>query len=105
VFKVNADGSRTLASAMYILPLGRTMADVPDIAGELTTWHDHQNLCWDLLGGNPRVVGITDANGNCAAGVFVATPPMLHVWLIPHECGPFAGIDGTHGTGCVGHTH
>ncbi len=104
VFKVNPDGSRTLASAMYILPLGQTQANVPEIAGELTTWHDHTNLCWDLTG-NPRVVAITDANGNCPRGVLFVTPPMLHVWLIPHPCGPFAGIDGGHGEGCVGHDH
>jgi hypothetical protein len=104
VFKVEPDGTRTLASAMYILPLGTTMADVPEIAGELTTWHDHQNLCWSVSGGL-RVVGVTDANGRCARGVFIATPPMLHVWLIPNECGPFAGIDGSHGSGCVGHEH
>jgi hypothetical protein len=96
VFKVYPDGTRQLASAMYILPFGRTMADVPDIAGELTTWHDHQDLCWEGI----RVVGRTDANGDCARGVFRPTPPMLHVWLLPHECGPFAGIEGTHGESC-----
>ena len=44
---------------MYILGFGKTMADVPDVAGELTTWHDHQNLCWEGI----RVVGTTDATG------------------------------------------
>jgi hypothetical protein len=100
VFKVYPDGTRQLASAMYILPFGKTMADVPDIAGELTTWHDHQDLCWDGI----RVVGRIDANGDCARGVFRPTPPMLHVWLLPHECGPFAGIEGSHGESCA-HDH
>ena len=94
VFKVEPDGTEKLASAMYILSPGKTMADVPDIAGSLTTWHDHQNLCWEGV----RVVALTDANGNCPVGVFRATPPMLHVWMIDHDCGPFAGIDGLHGT-------
>jgi hypothetical protein len=96
VFKVYPDGTRQLASAMYILTPGNTMETVPDVAGELTTWHDHQDLCWE----GPRVVGTLDADGNCPRGTFRPTPPMLHVWLIPHECGPFAGIEGGHGDGC-----
>ena len=34
VFTVAPDGTRTLASAMYILGFDQTMADAPDIAGE-----------------------------------------------------------------------
>jgi hypothetical protein len=102
VFVVNPDGSKEPASAMYILPFDKTMADVPDIAGELTTWHDHQNLCWQ----GARVVGTTDATGSCTQGVFRATPPMLHVWLPDHvpACGPFAGLEG-HGGDCSHHSH
>lgn len=96
VYTVAADGTRTLASGMYILGFGSTMADVPDVAGELTTWHDHQNLCWD----GPRVVGTTDRTGSCERGTFRPTPPMLHVWVTEHPCGPFAGIEGAHGSGC-----
>lgn len=100
VFKVHPDGTRQLASAMYILDFGKTMDDVPDVAGELTTWHDHQDLCWIGV----RVVATTDARGNCPRGVFRGTSPMLHVWMLPHPCGPFAGIEGSHGSGC-GHEH
>jgi hypothetical protein len=91
-----------VASAMYILEPGKTMADVPDVAGELTVWHDHQNLCWDRSG--LRLAGVL-VNGQCfPGGTLRATPPMLHVWLADHECGPFAGIEG-HGGGCThGHT-
>lgn len=105
VARVNANGSRTIVSGMYILTLGKTMADVPDIAGTLTTWHDHQDLCWapTPTGGN-RVTGIA-VNGTCPnGGANVPTPPMLHVWLEPQPCGPFAGIEGTHGSSCQ-HTH
>jgi hypothetical protein len=98
VFEVKPDGTKQLASAMYILPPGQAMADVPDIAGELTTWHDHQNLCWE--GG--RVVGLL-VNGQCTAGTFLPTPPMLHVWVTEHPCGPFAGLE-THGGVCE-HAH
>lgn len=100
---VNPDGTKEVASAMYILPFGQTMEDVPDIAGELTTWHDHQNLCWEGV----RVVATLDRTGACPRGEFRATPPMLHVWLPskPHPCGPFAGIEGSHGDSCGAHDH
>ncbi|MGH9245089.1 MAG: hypothetical protein ACRD29_12380 [Acidimicrobiales bacterium] len=100
VLEVHPDGTKTVVSAMYILPPGQTMADVPDMAGQLTTWHDHQDLCWNASG---HVVG-RFRDGACRpAGVLIATPPMLHVWLVDHPCGPFAGIDG-HGDDC-GHEH
>jgi hypothetical protein len=104
VLTVDEDGNKEVASAMYILPFGKTMDDVPDIAGELTTWHDHQNLCWE----GARVVGVLDANGNCPRGTFRPTPPMLHVWVPDKtpKCGPFAGIEGGgHGESCEHHSH
>jgi hypothetical protein len=81
---------------MYILGYGATMDTVPDIAGELTSWHDHQDLCWEGV----RVVGTTEATGSCERGRFRGTAPMLHVWMINNKCGPFAGIEGSHGSGC-----
>ncbi|HUW04153.1 MAG TPA: hypothetical protein VMW08_17495 [Acidimicrobiales bacterium] len=95
VLKVNPDGTKQVASAMYLMT-GGTMADAPEIAGDLTLWHDHQNLCWVGV----QVVGTTDRTGKCEAGTFRATAPMIHVWLIEHPCGPFAGIEGSHGEGC-----
>jgi hypothetical protein len=109
VFRVEANRTKTLVSGMYILEDGKTMADVPEVGGPLTLWHDHQNLCWDA---NGRVVGVL-RNGSCfPRGTFAATAPMLHVWLVDHPCGPFAGIEGngplgavsSHGGGC-GHGH
>ena len=100
VLERTAAGKRVV-SAMYILDWGKTMEDVPDIAGRLTAWHDHQNLCWDRSG--TRLAGLV-LNGRCVpGGTFRPTPPMLHVWLQDHRCGPFAGIEG-HGDGC-GHGH
>lgn len=96
-----ADGVKTVVSAMYVLGPAATMADVPEIAGELTTWHDHQNLCWDGL----RVVAVTRGDGTCPRGEFRATPPMLHVWLTDQTCGLFSGIEGIHGRGCGAHAH
>ncbi len=99
VARVRPDGSREIVSAMYILGPDATMDDVPDIAGSLTTWHDHQDLCWSAH----RVVGRVTPDGSCRSGEFRGTPPMLHVWMVPHPCGPFAGIEG-HGREC-GHAH
>jgi hypothetical protein len=101
VLQRQADGSERVVTAMYILERGKTMADVPEIAGSLTTWHDHQNLCWD---GNGKLAGIV-VNGVCRpGGTFRATAPMMHVWLADPPCGPFAGVEG-HGAGDCAHTH
>jgi hypothetical protein len=100
VFENTAEGP-VLVSAMYLLDRGSTMDDVPDVAGSLTTWHDHQNLCWDASG--QRLAGVL-VDGTCRpGGELQATSPMLHVWVTDHECGPFAGIEG-HGEGCS-HEH
>jgi hypothetical protein len=105
VIRIGPNGEKTVASGMYILNLGKSLADVPEIAGELTTWHDHKNLCWVPNGeGGMRLSGVTDGNGNCARGQNIVTPPMLHVWLTPQPCGPFSGIEGTHGEACA-HGH
>ncbi len=98
VLQRQPDNSWVLGSAMYILNNGKTMADVPEIAGTFTTWHDHQNLCWEGL----QVVGLL-VNGVCTRGTFRATPPMLHVWMTPQVCGPFTGIEGFGGTCVHGH--
>ena len=100
VLKVEGD-TKTVASAMYILTTGKTMADVPDIAGGLTIWHDHQNLCWEGI----RVVGVLGPDGTCRRGEHRPTAPMIHVWKEPQPCGPFSGIEGTHGDSCAAHGH
>lgn len=93
VYRTEADGSLTLVSGMYILPPTESMEDVPDVAGDLTTWHEHADLCWSSDG---SVAGTTEL-GECPAGsIAITTPPMLHVWVVENPAGPFAGIDG-HG--------
>jgi len=101
VLQRQADGREQVVTAMYILERGKTMADVPDIAGELTTWHDHQNLCWDA---NGNLAGIV-VGGVCRpGGTFRATAPMMHVWVTDPPCGPFSGVEG-HGAADCSHTH
>lgn len=96
VFSVDrATGTRKLVSAMYMLPPGATLNKVPDIGGPLTQWHVHNNLCFTGGGDAPHVAGLTDANGNCRAPLVKLLPvPMIHVWIVPHPCGPFAALNG-----------
>jgi hypothetical protein len=80
---------------MYMLPTSLSLDDVPDIGGALMQWHIHDNLCYTADPDAPKVAGITDANGNCRAGLVKFAPaPMIHVWIVPHECGPFASLEG-----------
>ncbi len=66
-------------------------------------WHVHEDLCWSLDANHqPIVVGVKDAAGNCPEGSVNAggDNPMVHVWIAPNECGPFAALEG-HGAGQV----
>jgi hypothetical protein len=96
VYSVDGD-QRTLAGAMYIA--SQRPADDPsltDFAGPLMTWHKHDNLCWDTGDdGKAKVVGLIDAEGNCARGTRAGgANPMVHVWITPHPCGVFAALEG-----------
>jgi hypothetical protein len=100
VYRVEPDGGRTLVSAMYVMPRGSTMDDVPDIAGNLTVWHSHDNLCFDV--GNGRL-SPPARGGGCSPGTQPGNnAPMLHVWVKPNPCGPFAGTDSNQMNGsCI----
>jgi hypothetical protein len=88
-------GGRRLVAAMYMLARGTPLTDVPDVGGTLMQWHTHENLCYTAEG---KVRGITDANGNCPAGLTKPVPtPMIHVWIESHPCGPFAALEGIGG--------
>ena len=95
VYEVNG-AQRTLTGAMFITSARATDdATLTDWAGALMTWHNHGNLCWDLVDGVAKVVGITDASGNCARGLNTGgANPMVHVWIAPNQCGPFAALEG-----------
>jgi hypothetical protein len=98
----NRGGTKRAVAAMYQLPFGRTFADVPDVGGALTQWHVHANLC---LTNDPQqkiLAGFTEISGSCPPGTSKASnTPMLHVWVVPTPCGPFAALEG--GTGQVPH--
>jgi hypothetical protein len=95
VMQRDAFGELKVVSALYILEPGKTMADVPDIAGVLTTWHYRDDVCW-----NGHLLAGVFVDGTCTpGGERVVMPPMLYVWLVPNECGPFAAAD-TEGSAC-----
>ena len=101
VYAPQPDGTKQLVSAMYMLPTDVALEDVPDVGGALMQWHIHDNLCFTTDPTAPRVAGLTDANGNCPAGLQKFAPSaMIHVWIVPHQCGPFAALEGV-GAGTI----
>ena len=98
--KMNADGTTRVVAAMYSLTFGDDMDDVPEIAGSLTTWHDHDTFCFDGSGFVALAVG-----GACPAGALLDTPPMLHVWIEDNPCGPFADVEEDIDDCAAGHDH
>jgi hypothetical protein len=101
VYRVTLQG-RVLEAAMYMLPFGTADEDIPDIGGTLTQWHIHNDLCFtppQIVDGYPqrRVMGLTDAAGDCDGGEKLPISPMLHVWIVDNPCGPFASLEGVGG--------
>ena len=95
VYQPDGNGGKKLVAAMYMLEPGKTLDEVPDIGGKLTQWHIHNNLCFTAEG---RVAGLRPSNGECSAGLNGGSQaPMIHVWIQPHPCGPFAALDGVGG--------
>lgn len=97
VYKVYGD-KKILVSAMYMAE-GEPAIDAPvlkEFAGPLMEWHVHDDLCWTLRDGIRVVAGTIDAQGNCPTGSIRGgvTKPMVHVWIVPHPCGPFAAVEG-----------
>lgn len=85
---------KQLVAAMFMLNPGDTLADVPELGGKLTQWHVHDNLCF----AGPRVAALTTADGTCRPGTVKGPEiPMIHVWITPHPCGPFAALEGVAG--------
>jgi hypothetical protein len=86
---------KRLVAAMYMATPGMTLAQVPDIGGPLTQWHIHNNLCFN---GQGRVAGLTQPDGSCPRQLVKGPEtPMIHVWIVPHKCGPFAALEGIGG--------
>lgn len=92
------DGKKTLAAAMYMLKTGTPLEEAPTTGGALMQWHIHNNLCYNAKG---KVAGLTQPDGTCRPPlVLPPETPMIHVWIRPHECGPFAALEGV-GAGAI----
>lgn len=93
VYQVDGD-KRTLVAAMFA-DSGTSLTDPKLVGwgGPLMQWHVHGDLCWNLA---QVVVGVTDEAGICPAGSINAGRdiPMVHVWIAPNQCGPFAALEG-----------
>jgi hypothetical protein len=96
VYKVAPDGTRTLAAAMYMANQGTSLDDVPDVGGDLIQWHIHDDLCFAGEPGAWVVAGVAPPPQECRPGTQRLGPPtpMVHVWITPHECGPFSALEG-----------
>ena len=91
----NHDGKKQVVAAMYMLPFGSRFTDTPDVGGPLTQWHIHADLCLTNDPVHKTLSGGTTINGQCPAGSSKAgAMPMLHVWVVPNPCGPFAALEG-----------
>jgi hypothetical protein len=65
-----------LLGAMFLGPA--PCVPGPDVAGPLTQWHAHTNLC---LSGSLQVVGRSSVDGQCSVGHHnTQTYFMMHVW-------------------------
>lgn len=103
VYRVDGE-ERVLEAAMYLLNQGDTLETVPDVGGPLTQWHVHNDLCFTTESdddGVPafKVGDLAPPGDTCRPGTQrLQEPgqetPMLHVWIVPHECGPFAALEG-----------
>jgi len=90
----NGKHGPVLIGAMFIMP--RIGDKGPEIGGQLTQWHHHDNLCFDLKT-NMVVAFARDPftnngqmGGSCPTGSSNrSTPEMLHVWVIDNPDGPF----------------
>jgi hypothetical protein len=98
VFEPQPDGSKKLVSAMFMLPSGYPLADVPDWGGALMQWHVHGDLCFTDDPVAPQVAGLKPIGGTCQPPlVDFLLSPMIHVWITPTPCGPFAALEGIAG--------
>lgn len=98
VFEPQPDGSKKLVSAMFMLPSGYPLDEVPDWGGDLMQWHVHGDLCFTDDPEAPQVANVKPIGTSCPAPFVDGTmAPMIHVWIVPTECGPFAALEGIAG--------
>jgi hypothetical protein len=97
VYRYTDDGGYELQAAMFYLPTGYDMTDIPEDIAWLPGWHMHDELCVDDDG---RYTGLVDGEGNCFSGHPADMPPMTHIWIVDNECGHRFGSIGVGGLEC-----
>ena len=99
VYEVSPGGAKRLVAAMFMLEPPRTLDQVPDLGGPMTQFHEHNDLCWYPRGDNTFQVILVGAPPTpCPGGaVRKEVTPMIHVWIVPSVCGPFAALEGASG--------
>jgi hypothetical protein len=99
VYEVSPTGSKRLVAAMFMLEPPRTLDQVPDLGGPMTQFHVHNDLCWYPRADNTFQVILAGAPpASCPTGaVRKEVVPMIHVWIVPSVCGPFAALEGASG--------
>jgi hypothetical protein len=89
-----ATQKRTLEAVMFILPKRFNFNNLPDVGGKLLQFHIHDNLCFTNSTTAPQVAGVS-FNGTCSPPLVAFHPNvMVHVWIRPNPCGPFAALEG-----------
>jgi hypothetical protein len=97
VYRVEPGGGRVLEAAMFVMPSRYDLSNTPDVGGRLTQFHVHDKLCFDDEP-VPKFFRVVRADGTCINGLVKRLmSPMLHVWIRPNPCGPFAAIGGFAG--------
>ncbi len=78
-------------AAMYFLPTGTTMENIPANFAWVPGWHVHPDVC---VNDDMTFAGLASANGSCSSGHPMTGPPMTHVWVVDNGCGHrFAMVD------------
>jgi hypothetical protein len=90
-------GEKVLGAAMFMANSGDTLDTVPTLGGTLVQWHIHNDLCFQGEDNAWLVADVISPGLECPPATFrlaQSVVPMVHVWIVPHECGPFAALDG-----------
>lgn len=89
-------GKRTLEAAMFFLPDGVTLDNAPTKFGSLVQFHVHADLCF-VRGETTQLLGLLAPPADCPYGSERLPNAMMHAWIVPNACGPFAALEGIGG--------
>lgn len=85
-------------AAMYFLPTGTTMNNLPDNVKWIPGWHVHPDICVTDVG---TFAGLANSDGTCSSGHPMTGPPMTHVWVVDNACGNRFSMVDVAGLMCV----